>query len=605
MSVGKELRAVLGDLGGSLNEGQSAAELQDNEHTLLENFYQFGGKLRTRAGRREIASPAVADVMTTLAAYKLAVGDWLLIAGTTARFLKQSGQQLVLIPLADAPASGYASSFHPWWFRQYKDIVLAARKETGTLKRITPDFAQNAGIVGPSGAPTIADGGAGAKGAGDYYPVYTFYNRDTTVESNPSPVGAKVTLGANKRLTWTNVGISTNGQVNARRLYLTLANQQGEYYFVKQIEDNFTTGPIDDNVIEADLGRQVSFDNGLPPAIVNAIEVWNDRLFTTDGKEVAFSQLGLTECFSEFSVIPVYPDDGHQIRGLTAWGDRLAIPKTNAVHYLLGAGPSRFELRTLTDKHGCASGHSMKTAEGGLFWYSGENVYLSEGVGARSITTVKIRRTLDLIPDDSKEFVTAEIWPQLSQYRLLIDTGSGRNDLVLVYNYKTDSWTTYKYPYAVGGIHPFTAYAPRYMTRFFDEGYGEVLYAINYGNKVDELEFGTDDAGLDIVAKQRGKGLGYGEAGLQKAVRRIQVLTPALSGAVMTARAYNDLDTSVAIADRSFSLSGKGWKRARLSTLGKLAALHQIELEYSGRQRLDIEGIIIEGVGFQRQGKVL
>jgi hypothetical protein len=579
------------DLGGGLSDGLPPSMIEENEFARLENFHPFGKKLRSRDGGERITVTPYGERLTSLFRFKRGTADWQLIVGTRSGFAKLDRNALV--PITVAQNLSMAVSDEPWRFIQYQGEMIAVRRASGMPKRVTTDLIMDAGIPGPVAAPTLADGGAGAKAAGDFYGVFTYYNRDTAAESNPSPVSLKLTLAASHQAAWGNLVPSPNAQVTSRRLYLSVPNNKGRYFFVYQVDDNISTTATE-NVVQDNYGRAASFDNGLPPTNAELIELWLERAWYSDSTDLFHSELGLPQSVGDYNRIPVYADDGHRIRGLRAWGDRLAVGKTNAMHVVLSAGPRRFELQTLSDKHGLIASDTLQTAEGLLFWYSGENFYRSEGVGAASISSTKIRRILDRIPETMKDRAVAAVYPRLSWYVVAVAVdGSTSNNLLLAYNYKTGTWTTFKRPNA-----------PAFLSSFLTDTAGHVLYGVtDADNHVYRLDSGGDDWGTPITSIARTKALDYGQPGFRKGVRRIQVLTPKMAE-TLTVRVYND-ETGVVATERTVSLYSDGWKRINLSTMGKLAGLHQIELEYSGRTPLDLEGLVIEGAVFARGSKAL
>src|SRR5574341_482885 len=183
----------------------------------------------------------------------------------------------------------------------------------------------------------------------------------------------------------------------------------------------------------------------LPPDLVEIGDNWQERLWCSDGKDLFFSEFGLPESFAGDAILLVFPDDGHRIRAVYGHGSRLMVGKTNKVHFVIGTDRSDFEIQTLSDKHGCYSHHSMKSAEGFLFWYGGDNFYRSDGANVESISTIKIRRLLDRIPDSRKEFVVSGISPRRGLYLSAVTLDSGtKNTHVLAYNYRTEAWTVLK-----------------------------------------------------------------------------------------------------------------------------------------------------------------
>lgn len=593
MSVGEPLTFDVPSLGGGLNQGLPITAIEDSEAVALENFFTFGTKAKRRRGSSQITSSAYSEALTALFAYKRATGAWLLLVGTLTGIAKLDGSALVALPVFDG--GSYASSTHPWHFRQYKDEVLAARKSAGTLKRVTADSVMDAGIPEPSSSPTLADGGAGVLAAGDYGYVVTFLNRTTEAEGNPSDV-VTITLGANKQVSLTNIPVSTNGQVNGRNIYRTVKDQAGKYFFVAQLADNFTTSYVD-NVDQDDLGDEASFDNGEPPDLVELVEMWLERGWVSDGTDLFFSQIGNPQGYGEFDIIQVYPDDGHEIRGLLAFGARLMVGKTNAMHFIARAGGT-FTLQTLSDKHGLMAAHTLQTAEGLIFWYSGDNIMRSEGVNVHSITTTKLRTALDAIPAAMKEKAIGFVNPEESQYWFVCSAGSEtENEVAYIYNYKTDSWS---------GPHDWPFGAVNYVGSFFDENLERIIYAVGEDANVWQLNTGRKDGSSFISARIRTKGYGFDSPGVMKGLRRLSLLCSQIAETV-TVRAYVDGSSTAAAERTGVSLNvPDAWKRIALHTLGTLGAVVQVEVEYAGESDFELEALLLELQAFPaRRGKVL
>lgn len=404
------------DLGGSLNQGQQPNRIAPNEWQELINLYQFGTRLVRRGGMEKVTTVAAGENITSLFVLNDAAGLRDLMAFSATRAYRQDSTSLVEIPRLEG---GYFNSTDlPWSLLQYVNTGYAMRRDNMSLRRFARDYVQQAGILAPNTAPVIADGGAGVMASGEYRVVYTGYNTVTGMESNPSPVSNALAQAVDKKIAVSGIAVHSNPQVNARRVYVTLPDQQGRYFFAFQINDNSTTtGEI--NLEVQDYGRAASFSNGTPPAALEAGDIWKERLFATDGVDLFFSEIGMMEAFDPLSIIPVFREDGHRLLGIHGFGDRLMLGKTNKMHYLLSTEGS-FSLHTLSDKHGCWSHHSLKSAEGNLFWYGGDNVYRSDGANVYSISTIKIKDLLEAIPASRREYVIGAIWPKLSWYMLSI-----------------------------------------------------------------------------------------------------------------------------------------------------------------------------------------
>ena len=401
-------------LGGGLNQGLPPTSIKPSEHPVLENLYPFGQKLIRRGGIRQVTSSAFTQALTSFFPYKKKTGEWTLLVSGQTLFGKMSGSGFLVIPNAGGMAIAPVNFPFNWF--QYNDVAYAVRPGDGILYHVTPDVARKAGIAAPITAPTLAQGGAGALASGDYSGVVTGRNSATGAESNPSPESNILSLASLKEIDWTGIPVFANTQVDQRRIYRTLVDQVNEFFYVATIPGNVETTFSGDDVLPQDQGDPVSFENFPPPLLLRWVEVWNERAFATDGVDLFYSNLLNMEGWTQ-RTIPVFREDGHQIRVLYAFGDRLIIGKTNKVHFLIGADRSTFRLLTLSDKHGCMSGHSMKAAENILFWYgSGRNFYRSDGNSVAGIADIKIKTILEAIPDSAQEQIVAATFPTLSWY---------------------------------------------------------------------------------------------------------------------------------------------------------------------------------------------
>ena len=583
------------DLGGGRNGNIPASHIGDNQQQELRNFYPLGPRLRRRPGVARLTSAPYAEALTSLFGFKADTGDWTLIAGALTGLARLDGTGLVPIARSDGGGLPYVASSSPWVFSQYQGVAYVTRPSTGTLKRAKPDFIMDAGISAPSVRPTLADGGAGDLIAADYYGIVTFYNSETGAESNPSPVSLVLTLGASKRIAWSAIPVSLNGQVNARRLYRTLPGQQGQYFFVGQINDNFTT-TYDDNVLTADLGDAASFKNGLPPANLAFNAIFKERLFVTDTVDVLYSELSKPESYSALSVIPVYRDDGHRITVLHTFGDRLVVGKTNGIHFLVGTDPTvDFQLLTLTNRHGCFSHYSMKNAEGLLFWFGGDDFYGSDGTSTEPLSDPFVKDLVDRIPKSRLDEVVGAVYPSLGWYVASISVDEDEsNTHLLVYNYKTKAWAVFQYFE--------NTISPTFIGDFFDTTSSPLLYAVYTNGHIYNMLSGLTDDGTPISAEIIFKAWGWSADALYKGIRHLQVLCSTVA-ASLTAQLRRNL-TSTTHKSRVISLNVPNpWKRLNLSNTDQLASLVQLRLLYSGVPEIDISGLAFEWITQQRRGQ--
>lgn len=607
------LKKDLIDVGGGHNDGVPAARLADNEAAALVNFYPDGTILRRRRGLSllPVSSFSGGQRIVGLFAHKTAAGQWIELIGGVSNIGAVQGGGTVNFPSVVA----FPSSTERWRFRQYKDVTYATRKGASYLLRVAA--AQAGGAVAfmilPAGLPPfpsipLVDAGfslpAGDEGieAGDYECVVTPYNSNTGQEGNPSSPRT-VTASAGDAFRWKlpNPSYVETGvqQVTDIRCYRSLVGRTGRYFFVGSfaLEDALLGGVVEGKSV-SQLGDEASFRNTVPPVGISMLEAWQERGWLSDGTNVYYSEIGLFESFPTSNTFPVYPDDGHKIVALHAWGEgRLVAAKTNAVHYVID-GPSGFDLETLTD-HGCAAPESMRVADGLLMWFSGEHFLLSAGGPPRIIDDPRVRATIEAMNSDDRAAVFAAIEPRRGWYVASISI-DGSPSKLLVYDYRQDKWWVSEYSEAVG--------TPEIFGILYDESALPVIHAATRDGLIYDLfsagvANSGDDVGNAIAARWDTKGFGYEMEALKKGVRRVNLLTNAPSPGTLSLSLLLD-GAALPYKTRSVDILGKQWRRVSLSSLRRLAGTVQFRLEYSGPAELEIHGLSFELVGFARLGRV-
>lgn len=579
-------RVTISDLGGSLNQGRAPAFIGENEYTQLSNFYQFGGKLRRRGGMRKINNARYSEGVTGVTVYRpdqSSLTNFDAALGTATGFAKLNGDVITAI----TPQTNFsiATSNRPWTMFQYKNILYGLR-EFADLIRSDGTYFGPAGIPAPTGAATLADGGAGSL-TGDFIGVYTFYNANNGMESNPSPVSNTLTI-AGKKVNWSGIGTSTNVQVTSRRLYRTLPNQSGEYFFVAEIPNNVDTTYTGDNVLVQDMGDAVSFANGEPPDGLILGDIWKERLFASDGVDLFHSEDGLIEAFDPEAVIPVFPDDGHRLSAVHGHGDRLMIGKTNKIHFLVGSDPSNFQLLTLTDRHGCVSHHSMQSAEGYLFWLGVDNVYRSDGNSVTGIASIKIRDILASFDAEQAKDAVAAVFPKLGWYVLAL--ANSPDQIALIYNYKTDVWAQVLPQNFINAFGD-----------FYDTSGEHHIYCTDILGSV--YEFADPDYDLDDHSSLNGHELASSIT--SEATTRAFQSDPGTKHVVIgvgiqTARVAENITLAIesegtTVKQRTVSLDYEPRMKSYLLSTRHQAKEHsQLHITYSGEEPIEIESLYVD-----------
>ncbi len=579
-----------------VNTGLLAQNIGDDQFQELQNFYPYNGVLKRRGGLTKINATAYGSAITGIYAFKRGITNWDLIAGTATGLTKKDGSTLVAIPHDDG-TTYTDSGTNLYIFKQYNNILYFTKPALASMQRCDGSTVGAAGLSPPSTAPTIAQGDPGALAAGNYYAVYTFYNSITRQESDYSPVSSVLNLAASKKINYSTLDVSTEAQADSRRLYRTWVGQEGQYFHVHTIGNNIDAAYAGENTIQDDMGAAASTKNGTPPVNPVTMEIFQERMWMSEGIDLFFSEIGLMESFGPFNYLYVKPDDGHRIVGLKAFSERLLIGKRNAVHYLTGTDQQSFEVRTLSDRHGVASHPSMVVTEGSCFWFGGDNFYATDGNSVASIGDVDIRAYVDGIDAANYAYVQGGINEKLGMAYWIIPYNSATPNLVLAYNYKSGDWTTFDYDSSIG--------YPQVFGDYYDANDAHIIYTTlsNVTGVVHEfVSSEADDDGTAIACIARGKSHGYESDDTLKYMHNVQVLLSTSQEAEdITMTLYRD-DKAASLD--TFSLNTYGgylWKRASIANNGDLGTFLDLKLEYTGKSDIELSGLGFEIVDTGRR----
>lgn len=491
------------DLGGSVVDALHHSEIQPNEFSFLRNWIQEGTSLVRRNGIGRITRGELhpyeegLPTLTTVFPFRNVEGTQRIIAFGTSEFGIYD-ESLRSVQVVESEVS-INPSLLPWFIEQYNAFAYATRKGQSQIIRFNEIGATSAGIPAPETAAVLADGGAGGLSAADYSGVYTFYNVITGAESDYSPVSNILTLGATKQIAWSGIGVSTTGQVTWRRLYRSLPNQPGIYFFIANIEDNTTTTYTDNKGIN-DMGEAASSENGLPPENAVSLTFWRDRLWVATKSTLHPSRRLFPESFDPGAEIQIDADDGHEIRGIAGTETMLVVGKTNKVFYIAEAGDS-FVKRTLSERDGLTSGKSLQAFQDGIFWRSGSDVLFSSGSTPKRIGDTRVRKALEAIPATGDDAVTATIWPKRGWYLLSIPQSDALDEdrtsinapsLTLCFNYRTSVWSVLDFEYKEED-ETLKYRAPYSFTEARDDNFGPVLYCTFGDRQIYQFDVGNRD----------------------------------------------------------------------------------------------------------------
>lgn len=316
----------------------------------------------------------------------------------------------------------------------------------GDAKKFNGSVVQNIGITRPTvGTMALAAGAAGLHN-GTYEARVTFVNTATGQESSTSNTTSATVTVASKILSWSNIPVSADTQVDARRLYLRNTATQANFYLAATIADNTsttTTTNLSDSSLVT-LGPDTD-ENDPPPANIKFAATHLSRLFLSDGADLFYSKAALPEAFDPDNVEAVNTNDGDQITGIMSAYELLVIFKRNAMYALFGDDPDSWTIRQISSDIGCVSHRSIKTVEGITYWWSLKGPMAWDGTGLpKAIGTPLIQPT---ISTDNLNFslfssICAEIDSinQRVMFALPSSSAATRCDIILPFNYRAGAW---------------------------------------------------------------------------------------------------------------------------------------------------------------------
>jgi hypothetical protein len=616
MSLGLVKTYDFPTLGGGVNLSPDASKIAPDEMADIANFYPYGTVLRRRGGIKRLTPvPWGSPILGMQRLVKSNTAHFMIVATKDkfGRLVDDRIENLIMLTTL-----GTNTTSDRWCTFQYKDFVYGLRKSAGRMVRVDGYGAARAGIDAPTGAPTSIDDSSvsGTLPAGTYKTVYTYGNAASGYESLPSPPSTVAITGANG-MTHSNPNLPNDPFVDTINVYRSLVDQDnGVYFFVGTMGIIAGVMALGEAVTVTNMGRLINYNLDLPPSDLLYGDVWNERLFATDAINVFYSEILNVEGFNlTESIISVYPDDGFEIRGMKAFGDRFIVGKTNRMYYLTGKDKRDFKRHILSDKHGVRSQWSMQVAEDKLFWYgSGKSIFASDGTNVFEISDPKVKPLLELITDDQEERLVAWVDNKRGWYVLALPAEESLVDFetrypdrkYLVWDYRQEKWTIFTVPQVLYrktfGGEAYTDDEDQVIFLADEQGY---LYHFNrtdwkwddetiFGDQGNEPVSSPIECSFTLPADD------FGFPGKQKRISRIAIQVPGLVDGYPVSGAspmslFVMYDGDVVGATRSLTMFDDGdWKAFKLDkhdTGGRRGQTIQLKFNYQGLPVVDIRSI--------------
>jgi hypothetical protein len=181
------------------------------------------------------------------------------------------------------------------------------------------------------------------------------------------------------------------------------------------------------------------------------MEIFNNQLmmagFSSALSTLYWSDIGEPEGVRAESFAEVRTNDGDRLTGLRAYFNDLIISKERSLHRLSGDNPDAFTLQQITDQFGCLSNRTMIVYNNNMLFLDSKGIMRWNGAGVDDISTriedIFARMNVSAARENAVGFhnrLNNEVWIAIP-----ID-GSTTNNLIIVYDYLTDSFAFYDGP---------------------------------------------------------------------------------------------------------------------------------------------------------------
>lgn len=336
-------------------------------------------RVRGQLSRRPCLGDKITFTVQSLGALETSSGSWLAgnnagtlssyNLGTDAAFTLASG-------LAATPRGNWTNSGGQLYFTNGTDAI----KVIGQGNAV----AQDAGIVGPTTAPTAGAEASGSITAGTHLIRFRWKNSVTGYYSNPSDVLTYVAPGS-KNLT---IGLTTTADPKVDQMVIEMTLVDGtDYYVVDTVADGavYTIDISDGNLIANQLTDVYAgpdgFGHDVPP-INKLIQEHRGRIFLWGGKLLYWSRAGFPEAFDILDwARNVTPGKSDQPTAMASFFNDLYLFSTSRMRRLVYTGdPAAGMIVGIAGELGAYNQRCIVMADGMMYGFCPAGAWVIDGI---------------------------------------------------------------------------------------------------------------------------------------------------------------------------------------------------------------------------------
>lgn len=352
------------------------------------------------------------------------------------------------------------------------------------------------GITAPSAAPSAATNGAGVL-SGNYSYRVTFYNSSLGHESNPSAASNTVSTSSNQ-IRLSSLPTTTDPQVDKYRIYRTTTGG-GIYSYLAEIAIASTY--YDDNLSDSNLGTAVELTgNGVPPIAAMMIVHKGYTFFVPkNSSRISFSKQNYPNAVDSNDFRDLDPNDNDVITGLSIIHGHLVVSKNDSIWNGYGDDRTTFGFTRQVTGRGSTNHKGMVSIpELDKLFYMGESGIASYNGAVSLPESLEIGPIVKGLNQARLKNSYGFVYKPLNLACWLVSDGvSAENDLILTYDYISNSWGQRPIPNTHGNV----------AAIFEDSSNNEYFHIGGYGGYVWQGDSGLSDDGSSISCEVIDKAL--------------------------------------------------------------------------------------------------
>lgn len=244
-----------------------------------------------------------------------------------------------------------------------------------------------------------------------------------------------VTVAANQYVALTAIPVSSDAQVNQRKIYRTTLNGS-RFYLLGILNDNTDT-TFNDNIADSALGAKMEEDNDVMPNGKFSVW-WDDRMWVSGDNIIYYSDIGNPEAFDTSAryVTVRKGDQNDEITQMVDFKDNIYVFKKNAIFIIQKQPAGGYGIYLCNRDFGCIAPWSMVEVNNVLMFFSYRGIEVYNGCDSYQLDfSLPVSRSMSYIDNTKLDYICAcHVRPRSEVWFSIPDPTTG-SAFTLVYHY--------------------------------------------------------------------------------------------------------------------------------------------------------------------------